>query len=270
MVWPVWVYTTWVTNWLDPQRTPVQLMLVALMLGSLVLSAALPRAFEDRGLWVGAAYAVMQVGRSMFAIAGLRGDRLQRNFQRILAWCIVSGALAVLGGFAHDGARAGLWIATIAVDLLGGVVGFYTPGLGRCTTEDWTISGSHMAERCQAFVLIALGESVVVIGATLADLYTVSGAEVGAFVAAFLGVVALWWVSSTAAPRPARRRSPSRPTRGALAARPTTSSIRSWSRESSSRQPPTKPSLRGSCSAGPRCSWPVTRHSKRPSGETCR
>jgi low temperature requirement protein LtrA len=194
MVWLVWVYTTWVTNWLDPQRTAVRLMLVALMLGSLVLSAALPRAFEDRGLWVGAAYAAMQVGRTIFAIAGMRGHRLQRNFQRILAWCVVSGALAILGGFAHDGTRARLWVATVAVDLLGGIVGFYTPGLGRSTTADWTISGSHLAERCQAFVLIALGESVVVIGATLADLHIVTGAEVGAFVAAFVGVVALWWV----------------------------------------------------------------------------
>ncbi len=194
MVWLVWVYTTWVTNWLDPQRTPVRLMLVALMLGSLVLSAALPRAFEERGLWVGAAYAVMQVGRSCFAIAGLRGDRLQRNFQRILAWCVVSGALAALGGLADDRTRAALWIAAVAVDLVGGTVGFYTPGLGRSTTTDWTISGSHIAERCQAFVLIALGESVVVIGATLGGLHTVTGAEIGAFVAAFAGVVALWWV----------------------------------------------------------------------------
>lgn len=99
MVWLVWVYTTWVTNWLDPERLPVRLMLLVLMLASLVLSAGLPQAFSDRGLWVGVAYTVMQVGRSAFAVAGLRGDPLQRNFQRILAWCVVSGALAVVGGF---------------------------------------------------------------------------------------------------------------------------------------------------------------------------
>ncbi len=165
MVWLGWIYTTWVTNWLDPQRIPVRLMLVVLMLVSLVMSAGLPDAFGNRGLWVGAAYAAMQVGRSVFAVAGLAGDRLQRNFQRILAWCLLSGA-----------------------------VGFYTPGLGRSSTTDWTISGSHIAERCQAFVLIALGESVVVIGGTLSGLPSVTAAQAGAFVAAFAGVVALWWV----------------------------------------------------------------------------
>jgi low temperature requirement protein LtrA len=53
------------------------------------------------------------------------------------------------------------------VDLLGGVAGFYTPGLGRSVTTEWTIEGNHFAERCQAFILIALGESIIVIGAVV-------------------------------------------------------------------------------------------------------
>lgn len=194
MVWLVWVYTTWVTNWLDPDRLPVRLMLVGLMLASLVLSAALPDAFANRGLWVGGAYAAMQIGRSSFAVLGLTGERLQRNFERILAWCVVSGALAVAGGLVHGAARPALWIAAVGVDLAGGAVGFYTPGLGRSGTGEWTISGGHFAERCGAFVLIALGESVVVIGTTLSGSRDVTSAEAGTFLAAFVGVVALWWL----------------------------------------------------------------------------
>lgn len=194
MVWLVWVYTTWVTNWLDPNRLPVRLLLVGLMLVSLVLSAGLPEAFADRGLWVGGAYALMQIGRSAFTAAALRGERLQRNFQRILAWCVVSGALAVAGGFAEGDVRWVLWLAAVGVDLLGGAVGFYTPGLGRSTTSDWTIDGNHMAERCQAFILIALGESIVAIGATLSELHDLAGAALAAFIIAFIGSVALWWI----------------------------------------------------------------------------
>src|SRR5262249_46314594 len=42
-VWWVWIYTTWVTNWLDPDKTPVRLMLFALMLAGLLLSTSIPQ-----------------------------------------------------------------------------------------------------------------------------------------------------------------------------------------------------------------------------------
>ena len=193
MVWLVWAYTTWVTNWLDPDLMAVRLLLVALMLASLAMSVSLPRAFEDLGLWVGGAYAVQQIGRTIFMLIALRGHPLEANFQRILAWCIVSGAFAVAGGVAHGNARALLWLGAVGVDLLGGAVGFYTPGLGRSRTSDWTIEGGHFAERCQGFILIALGESIVIIGSTLTE-KPVAAANVTAFVVAFAGSVALWWL----------------------------------------------------------------------------
>jgi low temperature requirement protein LtrA len=193
MVWLVWAYTTWVTNWLDPDRMAVRLLLVVLMLISLAMSVSLPRAFEDLGLWVGGAYAVQQIGRTVFMVIALRGDRLEANFQRILAWCVASSVLAVAGGLAHGDARALLWLGSVCIDVLGGLTGFYTPGLGRSRTSDWTIEGGHFAERCQAFVLIALGESVVIIGATLSE-KPVDAANVTAFVVAFAGSVALWWL----------------------------------------------------------------------------
>jgi low temperature requirement protein LtrA len=202
MVWLLWAYTTWVTNWLDPERIPVRLLLLALMLVSLVMSAGLPEAFGDGGLLVGGAYAVMQVGRSAFAVWALPGTALRRNFQRILAWCVLSGALALAGGLTGGSAREGLWLAAVGVDLAGGMAGFWTPGLGRSRTEEWDIEGGHFAERCQAFILIALGESLVVIGATLAGLLAgpLAGpharpwADIIAFGLAFIGSAGLWWL----------------------------------------------------------------------------
>jgi len=195
MVWLVWSYTTWVTNWLDPQQMAVRLLLVVLMLISLAMSASLPRAFEDLGLWVGGAYAAQQTGRTVFMVIALRGHPLRANFQRILVWCIVSSALALGGGFAHGLARELLWLGAVSVDLAGGLVGFAAPWLGRSRTSDWTIEGGHFAERCQGFILIALGESIVIIGTTLAA-------------------------------RPPRRRSRTPKTPAGWAVRPTTSSIR--------------------------------------------
>jgi low temperature requirement protein LtrA len=118
-------------------------------------------------------------------------------------WCCVSGGLAVAGGLTPVPlARALLWLAAVGVDLLGGAVGFFVPGLGRSSTREWDIEGGHFAERCQAFILIALGESIVVIGATLAGLIAgplaLRGAHhaptVLAFLVAFAGSVALWWL----------------------------------------------------------------------------
>src|ERR1700755_1452436 len=131
MVWLVWSDTTGFTNWLDPELMAVRLLLVVLMLISLAMSASLPRAFEDLGLWVGGAYALPQIGRSVFMVIALRGHPLEANFQRILAWCVVSSTLAVAGGVAHGHARVLLWLGSVGIDLLGGVAGFWTPGLGR-------------------------------------------------------------------------------------------------------------------------------------------
>jgi low temperature requirement protein LtrA len=194
MVWLVWSYTTWVTNWLNPERMAVRLLLVLLMLISLVMSAALPRAFGDLGLVVAVAYAVQQVGRSVFMVIVLRGDRLRVNFERILLWCLASGGLAVGGGFAHGYDRYLLWLAAVIVDVTGSAVGFAVPRLGRSRTSDWTIEGGHFAERCQGFMLIALGESIVIIGASLAGEKTVTASGVTAFIVAFVGSVALWWL----------------------------------------------------------------------------
>ncbi len=210
MVWLLWAYTTWVTNWFDPEKIPVRLLLLGLMLVSLAMSAALPGAFRSTGWLVGLAYAVMQIGRSAFVVVALRGQPpggeylpLARNYQRILVWCCVSGALAVAGGLTPGTlARALLWLAAVSVDLLGGAVGFFTPGLARASTQEWDIEGGHFAERCQAFILIAFGESIVVTGATLAGLIAGPLARPGApdaptvlaFLVAFLGSVALWWL----------------------------------------------------------------------------
>jgi low temperature requirement protein LtrA len=142
---------------------------------------------------VGGGYAVQQIGRTVFMVIALRGHPLQANFERILAWCVASGALAVAGGLVHGSARYALWLLAVGVDLAGGAVGFYTPGLGRSRTSDWTIEGGHFAERCQAFILIALGESIVIIGATLTE-KRVAAANATAFVVAFAGAVALWWL----------------------------------------------------------------------------
>jgi low temperature requirement protein LtrA len=193
MFWLIWIYVTWVTNYMDPGYIEIRLLLIAGMLVSLAMAAALPRAFGDLGLVVGGGYALLQSGRSLFVVLVLRGP-LRKNFERILAWCLVVGAFALAGGLVHGPLRAVLWVLAVATDVTGGLAGFATPGLGRSSTRDWAIDGAHFAARCQAFVLIALGESVIVTGETLSGLHSVTGLSVAGFAVAFAGSVTLWWL----------------------------------------------------------------------------
>jgi low temperature requirement protein LtrA len=193
-VWRAWVDTTWVTNWFDPDRTPVRLLLVALMLVSLVLSVAIPEAFGERGLMFALAYVTIQAGRTAFVVLALeRSSSLGRNFQRILAWFAIPAVLWVAGGLLQGEAQYVLWGIALVLEYTGPVTGFWTPGLGRSTTADWTVEGGHFAERCRLFVIIALGESILVTGTTFGEIEP-SVATVSAFVVAFLGSVALWWI----------------------------------------------------------------------------
>jgi low temperature requirement protein LtrA len=193
-VWTVWIYTAWFTNWFDPNRRPVRLLLIAVMLVSLIMSAVLPDAFGDQGLVFAGAFVAMQVGRSAFVVAATAEQTpLRRNFQRIVCWGVASGVLWVAGGIAAGSTRELLWLGAVLVDFAAPICGFFTPRLGRSTTHDWAISGAHMAERCQLFLIVALGESILMTGATFGALEH-TAAVVAALVVSFLGTVALWWI----------------------------------------------------------------------------
>jgi low temperature requirement protein LtrA len=194
-VWWVWVFTAWVTNWLDPEQTPVRLLLFLLMLAGLVLSTAIPEAFESRGLWFAGAYVAMQIGRSAFLVAVTPSERTgeHRNAIRILAWLCASAIFWICGGFAEGEARLWFWAAALVVEYLSPVMRFWTPGLGPSSIEDWYVEGGHMAERCAGFILIALGEAIVVNGATFSEL-TWTFETIAAFVSAFAASIAMWWI----------------------------------------------------------------------------
>src|SRR5215203_7106795 len=131
VVWWAWQYTAWFTNWFDPDTRYVRLVLVAVMLASLVMSAAIPAAFGERGLMFALAYVAIQAGRTAFAVLALGASHpLSRVFWRILAWFAASGVLWVAGGLSEGWVRVSLWILALAVDYAGPVARYRTPGLG--------------------------------------------------------------------------------------------------------------------------------------------
>jgi low temperature requirement protein LtrA len=194
-VWWAWVFTTWWTNWVDPDKSVIRLMLFALMLAGLIMSAAIPKAFEDRALAFAAAYVFIQVGRSLFMlwVVARHDARNHRNFIRITAWLALAAPFWIAGAYVDATGRLALWSAALAIEYASPICGFWLPVLGRSATTDWAVEGAHMAERCGLFIIIALGESILITGATFAGLPW-TAEHVGAFAVAFVGSVALWVV----------------------------------------------------------------------------
>jgi low temperature requirement protein LtrA len=194
-VWWVWVYTSWVTNWLNPELTPVRVLLFLLMLGGLVLSTSIPLAFDSRGLWFAIAYAAMQVGRTAFWLASTPPERTaaRMNAIRILLWLTVSAVFWIAGGLAQSQTRLLLWTVALGIEYVSPAVRFWIPKYGASSLADWYVEGGHLAERCAGFIIIALGESIVVTGATFADLKWTSEV-VAAFLSAFVAALAMWWL----------------------------------------------------------------------------
>jgi low temperature requirement protein LtrA len=195
VVWWAWNYTTWVTNELDPDSIVVRLLLIGLMLGSLLMAVAIPRAFEEHGLLFAGSYVAIQVGRHAFLtfVAEERGTIAREGAGRILIWLTAAGILWLAGGIVDGAARTVLWIAALAIDYCGPIVLYWVPGRPRLTGETWEVETAHFAERFQLFMIIALGETIVLTGATTTQL-DLDTPRVTAFGLAFLTTAALWWL----------------------------------------------------------------------------
>ena len=207
VVWWAWNYTTWVTNELDPGSIVVRLMLLGLMFASLLMAVAIPGAFGDRALLFAGSYVAIQVGRHTFLTLGTatRGTIERERSARILVWLTAAGALWLAGGFADGDARTALWVAALAIDYVAPLVLYWVPARPRLGNSTWEVGTAHFAERFQLFLIIALGETIVIIGATTAQL-ELDTARVAALGLAFLSTAALWWLYFDFVARIAERR----------------------------------------------------------------
>jgi low temperature requirement protein LtrA len=218
VVWWAWNYTTWVTNELDPDSTAVRLLLIWLMLLTLVLAIAIPDAFGARALPFAGSYVAIQLSRHVFLtfVAASKGTIERERSGRILFWFVVAGVFWIAGAFAQDEARAALWIIALGIDLAAPLHFYSIPGRPRLSHTTWGVETAHFAERFQLFMIIALGETIVLTGATTAGL-DLDAARVTAFALAFLTTAALWWLYFDYVARIAERRLALAPNRTQLA-----------------------------------------------------
>lgn len=194
-VWWSWNYTTWATNELNPETNPVRLLLIALMLGSLLMAIAVPHAFNERGLLFAVAYVVIQVGRHTFLtfVAAERSSVEREQAGRILIWFLLAGLFWLAGGLVESSWRVGLWLVALALDYIAPRILFPLPGRPRLAAGSWRLATGHFAERFGLIVIAAIGETIILTGRTTAG-RELDAETVAAFISAFAGSAALWWL----------------------------------------------------------------------------
>ena len=184
MLWWSWVGYAWLTSVVDPEEGTVRLALFAAMAAMLVVSLSVPQAFGDHALLFACAYGVFRYGQIwLFVLASRDDDHLRRSVGLLAISTGVGVALLVVAAFTDGLLQGGLWALALLLDMGGPYV---------YDSSGWKLVPGHFAERHGLIVLIALGESIVAIGA---------GAEVGidagVVMAVVLGLVvsaALFWL----------------------------------------------------------------------------
>jgi low temperature requirement protein LtrA len=182
LLWWAWAAYAWLTNYIAADEGLERLLMFAVMGAFLVAALAVPEAFGDDALLFAVAYAAVRwLHIFIFAEANEDVDTGQA-IVRLARTALPAPLLLIVGALLGDTAQAVIWIVALAIDLAGpylfGVRGF-------------RVSAGHFAERFALIVIIALGESIVAIGAGLEG--DVDG---GVLVAAALGLTVacgLWW-----------------------------------------------------------------------------
>ncbi|RQX14961.1 low temperature requirement protein A [Micromonospora ureilytica] len=190
-LWLIWSHTAWITSRYEPEQPIIQAVVVGTMFAGLIMAVTLPRAMEERALPFVAAYLMVMVVRPLVVAAALRGHPRRLVPFRLAVWASASAPLWLVGALGPDRLRLPLWAAALAVDYLAWGLGWPLPWLGASKVSRWRIAGTHLADRYQQVFLIALGESILVIGVVFGGT-DYSAERAAAFAVAFATSALLW------------------------------------------------------------------------------
>jgi low temperature requirement protein LtrA len=185
VLWWCWVGYAWLTSVVDPEEGAVRIAMFGSMAALLVAAIAVPNAFNNEGLVFAIAYGIARYAQIILLyIAGRDNRDLQHSVIVGLLFSTTIGVALLVIASQTDGATQGvLWAAALAIDMAGPL--FFG-------VEGWMLVPGHFAERHGLIVLIAIGESIVAVGAA-----ATSHLDAGVITATVLGIVvaaAFWWL----------------------------------------------------------------------------
>ncbi|HEX4733250.1 MAG TPA: low temperature requirement protein A [Thermoleophilaceae bacterium] len=185
VLWWCWVGYAWLTSVIDPEEGAVRIAMFGAMAALLVAAIAVPNAFNDEGLVFAIAYGIARYGQVILLyIAGRDNRDLRHSVIVGISFSTTIGLALLVVASQTDGATQGLlWATALAIDMAGPL--FFG-------VEGWMLVPGHFAERHGLIVLIAIGESIVAVGAG-----ATSHLDAGVITTAVLGIViaaAFWWL----------------------------------------------------------------------------
>jgi low temperature requirement protein LtrA len=184
VVWWAWVGYAWLTSVVDPEEGAVRLVILAATVAFLVVALCVPEAFDDDALVFALAYAAVRgLHILLFLVASRDQPSLRSSTLGLAASTALASGLLLAAAFTDGWVQGALWVLALALDM-GGPFFF--------GVEGWQLVPHHFAERHGLIIIIALGESIVAIGAGVegdVDLGIVVAAVLGAIVAS-----AQWWL----------------------------------------------------------------------------
>jgi low temperature requirement protein LtrA len=186
-----------VTNRLNVERNRVRLLLLAMMIGGLFQALAIPDAFkfslDARAFAV--VHLALQLGRTLFILAAFHGRHTlhQRHSLRTFLWVLAAAPFWIIGALRSDEERLFWWAAALVVEYGATAARYWVPGIGTSQAEDWNVEANHFAERCGLFVIIALGELLLITGNTMGEL-SLHLHTVTAFLSILVTTMSMWWI----------------------------------------------------------------------------
>jgi low temperature requirement protein LtrA len=184
LMWWAWVGYSWLTNSVDSDDVPARLTIFVAMAALVVVALAMPGAFGDEALLMACAYGLvraMQVG--LYAYGTDKDDPNHGAILKLAPGFMLSSLLLIVGAVVGGDAQLWIWLAALLIDVS-------TPFI--FDTSGFRVHAGHFAERHGLIIIIALGESIVALGAAASgqplNFALVAGVTMGVGIAA-----SLWW-----------------------------------------------------------------------------
>jgi low temperature requirement protein LtrA len=184
VLWWSWVGYAWLTSVVDPEEGSVRLVMFGAMAALLVAALCVPGVFGGDALLFAGAYAVVRGAHiALFVLASREDAALRRSVRGLAVSTAIGTGLVAAAAFAAGGWRVAIFAAALALDMSGPFV---------FGADGWKLVPAHFAERHGAIIIIALGESIVAIGAGASTV--VSAGVVAAAVLGMAVAAAFWWL----------------------------------------------------------------------------